>query len=687
MPAPGDVLRVPGFVAPPPGYDNPGADRLRQAWLARGRVGRLSVNGEPMRKAPTAASASQSLSSTFQRAMGRVRTRLALALADGLPGRAGGVLRALGLGDRGGVDADLRRMLRDSGTAHILAVSGAHVGLVVALMAALLRLLIGGLAVGLLRRGTFWQLALVPCLAAAWFYVLITGAAPSTQRAALMATFALMIRAAASRFDLAETLGFAALLLALLEPEIVQDVGLQLSLLGVLGVALGHRLALRLAGDDRRPGWLLRAFGVSAGAAAATSLVAIPVFGQLPLLAPLANILIVPWVGVVLLPLALLVVAWFAACTWLGSATHLAVIEGLSTLADLAIAPLDAAVQAPAWLFPAWQIGGLQAAFIAVLVPVCAAGLLVVRHKALWSVTAVVVALVVGPVIALSSAPAPASFEAWFLDVGHGDAIVLKMPDGQVIVVDGGGETGDDGRVGERAVLPALRQLGVSRIDVMVMTHPHPDHENGLLALARSLRVRELWWTGDHAAGAEHRELIDTLRRQGTRWRRLDGRADDHCTTFRHGEVTIRVVWPVALGAHGADGANDRSVVLEVATGRHRLLLTGDIEVAAERALLALPGALRPVAVLKAPHHGSTTSSTRAFLRQLSPMVAVAGARSWGQLPFPHPAIRRRYEDMGIRLWATEHGAVRLRMSSSGWCMDQGARSVCSDTARAPERR
>ena len=87
---------------------------------------------------------------------------------------------------------------------------------------------------------------------------------------------------------------------------------------------------------------MLRAFGVSAGAAAATSLVAIPVFGQLPLLAPLANILIVPWVGVVLLPLALLVVAWFAACTWLGSATHLAVIEGLSTLADLAIAPLDA---------------------------------------------------------------------------------------------------------------------------------------------------------------------------------------------------------------------------------------------------------------------------------------------------------------------------------------------------------
>ncbi len=687
-PAIGDVLRAPGFVTPAPGYGNPGADQLRRTWARRGLVGRLSIQASRVRMPPHGVGRPISFAAHIRRAIGRVRTGAALHLAAALPGRAGGVVRALGLGDRGGIDVALRRVLRDSGTAHILAVSGAHVGLLVLLVAGLLRMLVAGLWVSLLRRWSFWQLAAAPCLMAAWSYVLLTGAAASTLRAASMATLALLVRATSTRFDLAESLGLAAAILVLASPDAVHDVGLQLSILGVMGVTLGGQVANRLAGSAERPGRLLKMFAVSTGAAATTTLVAVPVFGQLPLMAPLANILVVPWIGGVVLPLALLVVGLTIISQMLGAILPAPLTALFGTLTEWAVAPLSAAVEAPEWLFVAWPLGGLQATLIAILVPCAMLGLLLARCRRLWLTISLVLALASGPVVGALQQPSESSFEAWFFDVGHGDAILLRLPGGVNMMVDAGGESGDDGRVGERAVLPALRHLGVRSIDVMVLSHPHPDHENGLLAIARALPVKEIWWTGDHAHSDEHRQLIEMLRRKGTRWRRWGGpSARPDCARLRLGGVLLSVLWPSGAGTVGVVGGNDRSLVVEVATGRHRLLLTGDVERAAERALLEQPGLLRSVAVLKVPHHGSRTSSTNAFLRRLRPVVAVAGARSWGQLPFPHPTVARRYRRHGIALWPTEFGAVRLSMSAKGWCIDQGARSACSPSDLSPLRR
>ena len=689
LPLIGDVVRAPAFVAPPPGYGNPGADGQRQVWLRRGLVGRLSAVASQCHVEGAEQAWLAAWPRTWRRRAGRVRALLASHMAAAIPGRPGAILRALGLGDRGGIDPDLRRLLRDSGTAHILAVSGAHVSLLVALVVGVLRLLVAFAMPQLLRRFTIWQLIAAPSALSAWGYVLLTGAADSTIRAAAMVTIALTVRAAAVRFDLMESLGLAALLMVLLAPAAVRDVGLQLSILGVLGVHGGARITASLRPANGRNAKLVESFGACLGAALTTAVVALPTFGQLPLLAPFANLLVVPLVALIVLPLSLITVALMGCLCLLHLTAPQLLLDLLNLAASWVTLPMDAAVAAPAWLWWTWRPSAeVGLAFVALL-PAGSVALFVLRRRPWLAALSLVLIIALPPVLLNRAAwPRHGSFEAWFFDVGHGDATLVRLPSGMTLLIDGGGETGDDGRVGERALLPALRHLGVDRVDVMVLTHPHPDHENGLLAVARELPVDEFWWTGDHAAGQEHPRLLDALRRQGSRWRRWrDPTADGSCRRLLVEGVEIKVVWPPQGALEGpmwAD-ANDRSLVLEVSAGQQRLLLAGDIELPAERALLAARLLASPIAVLKVPHHGSLTSSSPQLLHHLGPTLAVAGARSWGQLPFPHPTVSRRYAEYGIALWATEGGAVHLRVGPAGWCADQAGRSVCSSAA--PRRR
>ena len=685
----GDLLRVPAFVAPPPGYRNPGADSLRRVWQRRGLVGRVVVRAMQSRVEVPTGGGLASPWRRWRRSAAAVRTAIAAALARSNPGRPGAIIRALGVGDRGGIDPDLRRMLRDSGTAHILAVSGAHVSLLVALVAGLLGLAIRWLVPRLLRRFTTWQLVAPASVLAAWGYVALTGAAASTIRAAAMVTIALTLRAAAMRLDLLEALGLAALLIVLVAPDAVHDVGLQLSILGVVGVHAGAAIAAGSRAEDGRRLRVLEAFGASTGAALTTALVALPTFGQLPLLAPWANLMIVPLVGLAVLPLSLAAVCVAGVSALAGGEACAAALELLHWVVSWAIVPIDAAVAAPHWLWCTWRPGASAATAFVFLLPAAVLLLWSMRRRPMSAVISLTLLLALPLGLIRGAAGPPAGeFEAWFFDVGHGDATLLRLPGGLIVMVDGGGEVGDDGRVGERALLPALRNLGVDRIDIMVLTHPHPDHENGLLALARALPVRELWWNGEHAAGQEHLKLLATLRQQGTKWRSWraqDGAAD--CRQMAVGGVQIKVVWPPepVMEPAPAGHANDRSLVLEVGVGAQRLLLSGDIERPAERALLSGRLLAPHIAILKVPHHGSLTSSSPPLLRHLAPLLAIAGARSWGQLPFPHPEIRRRYTEHGIGLWSTEAGAVHVQVRADGWCATQATRSVCS--AAPPERR
>jgi competence protein ComEC len=670
----GERVRVPAFVSPPPHYGNPGALDMREAWQRRGWQGALHV-ADPTQFAVEAADPWPQPWRALQHRIGTARRQLVAALRTTVPGHDGGVLAALALGDASDDDPQLDDWLRATGTAHAIAVSGSHLAIVLLLSHGLLGLLVSRLLPHLLRRWPRDRLLLLPSLGVIWTYALITGGATATLRAAWMASVLLIARALGRQVEVLESLAFSAVVLIALSPATALDAGFALSIAGVLGLQLAGQVPMPQPVSPIRK-HLLTLWRGCLGPFVLTSPVTVLAFGSLAWTAPLANLLVVPMVAV-LLPFALLavLVAWLWQPAWLAPLAHVA-LWPLRLLADVPLRWL------PQWHGPLSTGLALSAVLLAALLWHWHGH----RQGARWTWMAIALVAVSTVWHSETQRVPEGTVRVTWLDVGHGDSALLECDDGTRTLIDGGGEVGDDGRVGKMAVLPWLQQRGITRLERMVLTHGHPDHENGLLAVARQLDVGEFWWNGQPTGGAEHPALLGILRARGVPWRNFAPSLRGP-RQFRCGSASLRVIWPSPQRAPYPTGLglNDGSLVLELAVGANRTLLTGDIEARAEAALVAGHD-VQQASVLKAPHHGSKTSSTPAFLDAVQPLLAIAPSRPWGQLAFPHQVVRDRYAARGTALWVTADGAVTMLLTENRTEVSQMGRRMTLELSQPPRR-
>jgi competence protein ComEC len=248
---------------------------------------------------------------------------------------------------------------------------------------------------------------------------------------------------------------------------------------------------------------------------------------------------------------------------------------------------------------------------------------------------------------------------ATFLDVGQGDAILLELPGPRTILVDGGGSVDDRFDIGERVVAPYLWYRWIRRLDVVVLSHPQPDHLNGLRAVLENIPAAEIWESGYPSAAPTYRWLQDFVQKRGVPLRRITrGEAVGFGT-----EVIVTALHPPRVFLNLPKGrpsaiVNNNSLVLRIAHPEARLLLTGDIEREGEAALVGAALMLQ-ADLLKVPHHGSRGSSSISFLRRVRPRWAVI--QSGDQNPFGHPHAETlaRYAAHGVELFRTDRdGAV-----------------------------
>jgi competence protein ComEC len=592
-------LKRPRGLVNPQGFDY-------EAWLLAQRIGATGTikQGERLSEASGPSAWRDQL-----------RQRLLSVEAHG---RAGG-LAALVLGDDSGLTQADWRALQDTGTVHLLVISGQHV----ALLAAVLYGLIAGLArLGLWSRLLPWlPWACGLAFAGALGYGLLAGFEVPVRRACVMVALVLLWRLRFRHLGLWWPLALAFILVLLVEPLASLQAGFWLSFgaVAVLVWVFGGRLG---AWSWWRVWWRAQ-WTLALGMLPLFFALGLP----LSLSGPLANLIAVPWVSLLVVPLALLgtvllPVPWLGeGLLWLAGGLLEILFQLLAWIASLLPAWLPTAL--PLWC---WLIGSLG-----VLLCLAPAG---VPLRALG--LAMLLAFVAPPRERIP----PGQAEVWQLDVGQGLAVLVRTRE-HVLLYDAGPRFGDFD-LGERVVLPSLRQLGVSRLDLMLLSHADSDHAGGAEALARGLSI-------DRVLSGEATVLPAHLAAQpcidGASWS-WDG---VRFTTWR---------WA------GAGEGNPASCLLKVEAAGERLLLTGDIDEATETALLAVGRDLR-AEWLQVPHHGSRSSSSAAFLDAVAPRAALL-SRGWHN-PFghPHPGVLARYRERDITLYdSAERGAVRLLLGS-----------------------
>jgi len=514
-------------------------------------------------------------------------SRLRCALQDNLesffpaPGTAGlspegAALEALLLGEDGRLDPRTVLSLQETGLYHLFAISGSHIAIVTFLLFGLLRLF-------RLRRAPA-NLVLIALLI---FYTLLVEGSPSVLRASFMTLAYLVGRLLWKDVRILNTISFSAFVLLLANPFDVFDAGFQLTFAATLAIILfAPRIIQRL---PRLP--------LKAGELTALSLSAI--LGVLPIIAChfnritfsslVLNYAAAPLVGLILgLGYAFLPIS--AASSVLG--TLLA--SGLKFLVMVFFRLSHVLDGLPALSYrtptpPGWVIAGYYL-FLGLL-------LLGRRFKGQRLIVTAGFAAFLVTIATYPFSPASRGLTVTMLDVGQGDSILVEFPGRKRMLIDGGGFTDSAFDVGERVVSPALWRRGIRQIDIMVLTHPHPDHLNGLVAVARNFRIGEFWeaYPPPPSETGAYCDLGDALRPEVLRRRVFRGYAR------RIGSAAVSVLHPGAEdGPSTPASENDLSLVLRISFGGTAVLFTGDIEARAEREILER-GAEVSCAVLKSP--------------------------------------------------------------------------------------
>ncbi|WP_460715287.1 DNA internalization-related competence protein ComEC/Rec2 [Nocardioides dilutus] len=515
---------------------------------------------------------------------------------------------ALVVGDDAALPADVEADFRTTGLTHLLAVSGTNLTLVVGFLLTLARWC---------RVRGRW-LGLVGAAGVAGF-VLLARTEPSVLRAAVMGTVALVGLGHDGRQRGMRALGVAVLVLVLVDPALAVSAGFVLSVLataGILVLAPGMRDALA----RWLPRWVAEAVAVPLAAQLACTPVVAAISGQVSLVAVVSNVLVAPAVG----PATVLGLAGGL----LGLLSGL-VGRGPGTLAALCVAWIIEVAEQGADL-PAAAIGwgtGAVALVVLTVVVVCLA--LAAPRLLARPVTGVACCMVM--VVAVVVRPPDLGWppDGWVLvacDVGQGDALVLRAGERAAVVVDVGPEPS--------GVDACLERLDVEWVPLLVLTHFHADHVDGLAGVLEGRAVDDVVVTRRLDPPRGVNDVIDTLHGAG-----VVPRYAGYGATASYGPLTLQTLWPLPGPATGGPGdgssANDASVVMLAETAGVRILLTGDVEPPAQAVLARmLPGL--EVDVLKMPHHGSAHQDDD-WLASLDPALVLVSAGADND--YGHPAV------------------------------------------------
>jgi len=611
----GEIWRMTVKLKRPHGLSNPGGFDYEQ-WLFVQHIGatgyvrasppplRLGVQNSPLQQ---------------------VRAALADALARSVTTPATGVMQALAVGWREEISPTLWEVFRRTGTVHLVAISGLHIGL------------IAGLVYALSCRGWAYcgganasppQRALWSAGIAASLYALLAGMSVPTQRAWWMSCGVLLALSLRRQFSTRQALALALFGVLLTDPAVILQPGFCLSFAAV--ALMGYVLTGRL----QTP----RGFRSVIAIHIVTALGLLPLlalfFQQWPLAAPLANVFAVPWVSFLIVP------ALLASLVIYGVAPQLAV--GLwQILAKLVEGLIVVLQQLAAWPWAVFTVAPpTPFALVCSLV-----GVLWLLAPRGWPARWLGAVLLLPLLVPSHDAPPPGALRLTVLDVGQGLAVLAETAQHRLLF-DTGARYAEDFDMGGAVIVPFLRAQAITGLDILIISHGDNDHSGGAATVLRNVPVARVLTSAPEWITSQRADACQI----GQRWQ-WDG-------------VQFSMLSPPPLSRFAG---NNASCVLHIATPYGSVLLTGDIEAPVEHWLVQQYRDDLRAEVLVAPHHGSKTSSSWTFLRHVQAQTVLIPSGYRNRFGFPHAEVVARYCHLGMTIFDTAtHGAIRVDIDRRG---------------------
>lgn len=644
-------------------FNNPGGFDYKQFMAYKGIWGTAWDNGSRITVTPKDSSPSLFLS------VSAMRMAVDDAIASVSQGDTRAVLSALVVGKRALISPSLRDSFSRAGVSHLLAISGLHVGIVATVSFFLCAAVFGRIPF-LLKRAFVKKAAALLSMLFVLGYGMLAGMSPSTQRAVIMICILLFAYLFDRQYNPANTLALAALGILAIFPQSLFNISFQLSFAAVTAIFMGlHYVPLPSKTGDER---LKKRFGRIVGGFVWVSVLAIigtmPIvahyFNQVTVLGIAANLVLVPLIGFIVVPLAL-------ASSMLYFIVPPVALYGLSGADSLLTAALFIVAR-----ISAFPYGSFKTVTPSVIEMACVYALLIslpmlaassgdkrlsaAPKKAMTAVTLLAIVVLIADVgYWINRRYWHNDLIVTHLDVGQGNAALVEMPGGRTMLVDGGGFSDNASfDVGALIVAPYLWRNKIRSIDKVVLSHPHSDHINGLLYILDNFNIGKVISTHYPADTANYRRFIEIIQERDI----FHPPFSDIRESKRINGVDVDIYYPPLNRAPDMAPANlnNGSIVLKLTYGGTSFLFPGDLERAAEAEVVRLAGDRLDADHLLSPHHGSSTSSTRGFLAAVDPKTVVVSARS-DRFGFPAEDVMERYNKRGYDVYKTEkHGAVRI---------------------------
>ena len=580
------------------------------------------------------------------------------------------VILAMILGSKKLLPPHIFEPLAVTGTAHLLAISGLHVGTLAMILVLLLRIILTKMTPHLslnhgVSRLTFPLVSLLLGL-----YILLIGAPTSAQRALLMILIAMGTYQLRRRINPLLMLSIAISALLLLDPWMSMQPALWLSAsatVSILIAATQNKQNSTINTNTSIKTKLSQAIKISAFAWLGTAPFILHLQAEIPLLAIALNLILIPIVSALIFPLMLTGIALIHINAAVG---HTILNVAADLLIQLAVLS-DAITLIP---HTTWRPGHLPLAMLLLTTPLTLIAMLKLSKSPKTSLLLAALTLTIIAFSTQANHPDEPHLRIDFIPVGQGDATLITLPDHTTILVDAGGVASTSFYdPGSQKVLPWLRHNAIQNIDIALLTHPDADHMFGLFAIARRA-TPTTFISATHTSNTHLDQLNNAMLYHGSSLATPDSSPLLSTITtsenniiikeLRTKDVRIKIIQ--ATSRHLSK--NDQSIVLEIHYKNTITLLTGDMEQPLEQMLI--PHLSPHIDVLKVPHHGSKTSSSPALLEHLQPKVAIFSCGLHNRYNHPHPTVLQRYNDLHIPTFRTDHhGLISTYISPSGEVM------------------